>query len=86
MATYEYQTTRTWKCLECEGQPEFEHLEMMKHMREIHGFEPKTSNGTRELVMCLDGSGFYHHTYEIIINGMKFREFRQAERVMKKTS
>ena len=82
MATY--QVSRTWKCLECPGEPEFEHPEMMQHMREVHGFEPKTSMGTRQLVMCLDGSGFYHHTYEIVINDLRFREFRQAERVKKK--
>lgn len=79
-----YKFSRTWHCLECPGDLEFEHPEMMNHMREIHGFDPKTSKGTREMIMHLDGSGFYASTYEIIINGLKFREHRQAERIRKK--
>ena len=83
MATGNYETSRVWRCLECEGQPQFEHAEMMQHMRDVHGFEPKTSKGTRQAVMFLDGSGFHSSTYEIEINGMKFMEYRHSERVKK---
>ena len=72
--------------MECPDHPEFDHPAMMVHMREIHSIEPSTSQGTRQLVLCLDGTGFYHHAYDIVIDGLNFKEFRQAERAKKKST
>lgn len=71
----------SWKCLECEGNPEFEHPDMMKHMREVHGFDPKTTKGTRSGLVFLDGAGFYQNTYKYEVNGMKFLKFDFGKRV-----
>lgn len=73
--------SRTWRCLECEGHPGFEHAEMVRHMQEVHGFDPKTTQGTRQGVTFLDGSGFSSQTYEWEVNGMKFMEYWHSERV-----
>lgn len=77
----EWRRTITWKCMECEGNPEFESPEMWKHMKEVHGFDPKTTKGTRSTIMSLDGSGFYQNTFEYEVNGMKFLKFDHGQKV-----
>lgn len=61
-----------WKCLECEGEPEFEHADMMKHLREVHQIDPKTAKGTKTMTMHLDGRDWYQTNYEIVIDKKKF--------------
>jgi hypothetical protein len=78
--TKEWKRTVSWKCLVCEGNPEFEHSDMMKHMREVHGFEPKTTKATKSALMCLDGQGFYQNTFEYEVNGMKFLKYDSGQR------
>lgn len=69
-----------WKCLECEGNPEFEHADMMKHMREVHQIEPKTAKGTKKMTMHLDGKDWYQSNYEIEIDGKKLINFVRNKR------
>ena len=69
-----------WKCLECDGEPEFYHDEMMKHFREVHQIEPKTAKGTRQMTMHLDGRDWYQSNYEIDIDGKKFMNFVRNKR------
>ena len=57
------------------------HPDMMKHMREVHGFDPKTTKATRSMLACLDGQGFYQNTFEYEVNGMKFLKFDSGQKV-----
>ena len=52
------------KCLSCEGEPEFDHPDMMKHLTEKHGIDPKNTKGTREMLMHMDGKNFYTWRYK----------------------
>ena len=69
-----------WQCDECEGQPEFTHAEMMKHLKEIHQIDPKTAKATRRMTMHLDGRDWFQSNYEIVIDGKKFMNFIRNER------
>lgn len=69
-----------WKCLECEGRPEFEHADMMKHMQEIHKIDTKTAKGTQKMIMHLDGRDWYQTDYEVTVNGLKFTHSVRLER------
>ena len=79
--TKEWKRTVTWKCLECNGEPEFGNPEMMKHMQEVHSFDPKTAPATKRTLMCLDGEGFYQNTFEYEVNGLKFMKYDHGQRV-----
>lgn len=68
-----------WKCLECEGKPEFEHGEMMKHIREVHNIQPRTP-GTSRMIMHLDGRDWYQTNYVVEINGLKFENYVRNKR------
>ncbi len=61
-----------WKCLECKGEPEFEHADMMKHMQDVHQIDTKNAKGTKQMSMHLDGRDWYQTNYNVEINGMKF--------------
>lgn len=69
-----------WQCNECEGQPQFPHAEMMKHLKEVHQINIKTAKGTRRMTMHLDGKDWYQTNYEIEIDGKKFMNFVRNER------
>lgn len=64
-----------WKCMSCEGEPEFGHVEMMKHLQEVHGFNPKTTKGSRQMTLHLDGRDWYQTNYRWEINGLVFMQF-----------
>lgn len=68
-----------WKCLECEGHPEFEHGEMMKHIRNVHNIPPSTP-GTQRMTMHLDGRDWYQTNYVVEINGLKFENQVRSKR------
>lgn len=70
-----------WKCLVCPENPEFEHTEMMDHMRTIHGIDTKHANATRSMVTCVDGSGFYSNVFEYTVGDMKFRKHESGEKM-----
>lgn len=73
-----------WHCLACDGEPEFIHAEMLKHLQEVHNIIPATAEGTKTMVMHLDASDATYSTYEYEINGLKFR--RQERRNRKKAA
>ncbi len=54
----------SWTCPQCEGNPEFDHPQMMKHLAEVHQIDPKTTKGTKRMMMHVDGSDFYASQYE----------------------
>ena len=61
-----------WTCLNCAGHPEFEHAAMMKHVQEVHGINPKTMKGKRQMTIHMDGKDFYSSQFEWELNGLKF--------------
>jgi hypothetical protein len=68
-----------WRCLECEGQPEMEHGEFVKHIREVHNIQPDTS-GTQTMTMHLDGRDWYQSNYAVTFNGLKFENYVRNKR------
>ena len=70
----------TWQCLACDGQPEFLHRAMMQHIREVHQIDTASAVGTKNLIMAADGAGFYYHTWEYVIDGLKFLRFAHREK------
>ena len=69
-----------WQCLECADQPELLQPEAIKHMQTVHQIDTANATGTKNLTMLADGSGFYHHTWEYSINGMKFLRHAHGEK------
>lgn len=69
-----------WKCLECEGEPEFEHGEFMKHLQDVHGIDTKTAKGSRTMLMHLDGRKWYQSNYEVVVQGVKCVNFCRNRR------
>ena len=61
-----------WTCLNCEGNPEFEHKAMMTHLSDVHGIDTKKSKGTRRMLMHMDGDTWFSWSYEWEIDGKKF--------------
>lgn len=70
-----------WKCMVCPKNPEFEHKEMVEHMRMVHGIDTKNANASRSAILCLDGSGFYSNTFEYTVGEMKFWKIEHGEKV-----
>jgi hypothetical protein len=64
--------SNVWKCCVCEAQPEFEHTEMMEHLRSEHHIDTKNTKAKRSMVMHMDGANWFSSTWEWEINGMKF--------------
>ena len=69
-----------WKCMSCEGEPEFERPEAMRHMQEVHGIDTKTAKGSRKMLMHLDGRDWFQSNYEITINGLVFVNYCRSRR------
>jgi hypothetical protein len=69
-----------WFCQECEGTPQFERAEMMRHLKDVHQIDPTTAKGTRRMIMHLDGRDWFQSNYEWEINGMKFSNQVRCER------
>jgi len=67
-----WETTSTWKCLACGGEPEFNNADMMKHFQEVHGINPTLTPGTRQGVLHLDGEGFHQNDFKWTVNGLEF--------------
>jgi hypothetical protein len=61
-----------WKCLACEGEPEFEHVAMMRHLQEVHGIDTKTTRASRKMLQHCDGREWYQTNFELEVNGLKF--------------
>lgn len=60
-----------WKCLTCEGQPEFERPAMMKHLQEVHHIDTKTAKGTRMMKSHIDARTWFQTDYELEFEGVK---------------
>jgi hypothetical protein len=60
-----------WKCLSCNGEPEFEHGDMMKHLKEAHGIDPRTTKGSKKMLMHMDGDTWFSWDYEWGIGAVK---------------
>ncbi len=61
-----------WQCESCEGQPEFEQADFEKHLKEVHGIDPKDMRGSRSMVLHIDGRDWYQTNYEWVIKGLAF--------------
>ena len=68
------ETHTEFVCDECEDQPHFLREELAKHVKEVHGIDPKTK-GKRKMLMHLDSTEYARSTYEWNIAGLKLREF-----------
>lgn len=64
--------SNVWKCLACDKQPEFEHKQMMEHLRSAHQIDTKNTKGNRSMLMHMDGADWFSCQWEWEINGMKF--------------
>jgi hypothetical protein len=69
-----------WRCMNCDGQPELLHQAMLQHMREVHEIVTQTAVGTKNLIMHLDGAGFYQSTFEYNINGLIFHRYQHRKK------
>jgi len=71
-----------WKCLACEGQPEFEHQQFIEHLEQVHGVlkDAKGIKGERDMRMHLDSQEYFESTYEWTINDLKFMQYVRCQR------
>jgi hypothetical protein len=69
-----------WKCLSCKDEPEFEHDGMMKHLKETHGIDPKTTKGTKKMLMHMDGDTWFSWDYEWEIGDVKAHQHTCQQR------
>jgi hypothetical protein len=53
---------------------EFEHAAFMKHLKEVHGIDSKTTKGTRRTLSHCDGDTWFSWSYEWEIGGKKFTQ------------
>ena len=70
-----------WKCLACEGEPEFEHPAMMKHLQEVHNIDTKTTKASKKMLRHMDAKDWFQSDYEFEVNGLKFINSQRNERV-----
>lgn len=64
MAATDIKPYHTWKCLTCEGEPEFADLDGVRsHVTQVHGYKPGTQ-GKRNEVLHMDGRGWYRSDYK----------------------
>lgn len=63
-----------WICPNCEGSPEFDHEAMMKHLKDAHQIDPKSTKGKKSMLMHLDGDTWFSWDFEWEIGGLKFNQ------------
>lgn len=73
------------KCQSCEGMPEFEHKEMLEHLKVVHGL-PENTQYVRSMMMHADARDWYSYDWqweEKKPGGVRFQqhvvELRDAE-------
>lgn len=66
----EVEPSNTWKCCSC-SEAEFQHAEMMMHLKDVHGIDPKTAKGNRRMLMHMDGDTWFSWQYEWTIGDIK---------------
>jgi hypothetical protein len=69
-----------YQCLVCEGHPQFEHVEMMKHIQEVHQIDPKATKFSRRMTMHLDGRDWYQSNYEWQHGDLVFAQYARNPR------
>ncbi len=67
-----------FKCLSCEGEPEFEAAEMKEHLQTVHNIAE--AKGTRSLTFHLDGTDFFQSDYTWEIAGVKLAQQVRCKR------
>ena len=58
-----------FKCLTCEGEPEFTPTELKEHLEGVHGITE--TKGHRKMIFHLDGEDFFQSDYEWELDGVK---------------
>jgi hypothetical protein len=61
-----------WYCSTCDAT--FNHEDMMKHIKEVHGIDVKTTKGNRRMKLHVDGADFFASEYEWEINKVFFQQ------------
>lgn len=69
-----------WKCMSCEGEPEFSRGEVAKHALEVHGVDIKTVKFQREMLMHLDGREWFQSNYEWKVDSMTLVNYSRSPR------
>ena len=59
-----------WQDETAPGQ-EFEHADFLKRLKEVHGIDPATTKGTREMLSHIDGDTWFSWSYQWTIGGKK---------------
>lgn len=52
----------------------------MKRLNEVHGIDPKTTKGTREMIMHTDGDTWFDWQYKWTIGGKQFVQHTRTMR------
>lgn len=73
------ETIHTWTCVSCQDKPTMPHAEMIQHLLEKHGLQ-KPLQGTKQMLMHLDGTDWYSSTYSWKIGEVELQEFWQCPR------
>lgn len=58
----------------------FEHAEMMKRLKEVHGIDPATTKGKKQMVWHIDGTTWFDWRWDWEIGG---KTFQQSTRTMR---
>jgi len=67
-----------WLCCSCEDSEPMERKDMLKHMESVHKIT--TKEGTRSILVHMDGTNFYIWKYEWEIEGYKFIQETRCKR------
>lgn len=68
-----------FKCLFCEGEPEFDQEGFKSHLKDAHGISPGTT-GTRTLIHHVDATEWYESQYLWEFQGIEFIQLVRRER------
>lgn len=58
----------------------FTHRKIVKRLKEVHGIDPKTTRGTRRLIVHIDGDTWFTSVYEWEIGGKIFAQHIRCNR------
>lgn len=77
-------SSNIWKCMSCQGNPEFEHAAAMEHVQKVHGIDPTKIRGKKTMVMHCDGADFYSSTFEWLmdceVGQLRMMQYTTSER------
>lgn len=69
-----------WKCMACDGEPEFSQGAMREHLASVHGIDARTTQGTRKMLMHMDGRNWFQTNYQFDIKGVTLINFCRQRR------